>query len=82
MKTIKIFFLSSLLILVLNYTSKAQNPHYSDYWKNLSGELNQNQEADIVPEIIIEGNTIHVIWLEYKSSRSEERRVGKECRSR
>ncbi|OQC44742.1 MAG: PKD domain protein [Bacteroidetes bacterium ADurb.Bin028] len=68
MKTIKIFFLSSLLILVLNYTSKAQNPHYSDYWKNLSGELNQNQEADIVPEIIIEGNTIHVIWLEYKSS--------------
>ncbi len=66
----KLLKVSLILLLVcsgLITTIDAQNPEFSNYWTNLTGHLNQNQEIDMTPEIIIEGNTIHLVWFEYKS---------------
>lgn len=50
----------------INFSIKAQNPHYSDFWTNLSSELNLNSEDDLKPEVVIDDNIIHVVWVEYK----------------
>jgi hypothetical protein len=52
------FFLSS---------AYGTNPDFSNYIKNLSGEVNTENLNDIVPEIAISGNTIHLVWMEYNS---------------
>lgn len=47
------------------------NPVFSPYFKNLSGEVNTANLNDIVPEVAISGNTIHLVWLEYNYSDAE-----------
>ncbi|HPQ13488.1 MAG TPA: hypothetical protein PLQ60_08485, partial [Paludibacteraceae bacterium] len=48
------------------FSAKAVNPVFSPYFKNLSGEVNTADLNDVVPEVAINGNTIHLVWLEYK----------------
>lgn len=54
--------------LLCSFSAKAANPVFSPYFKNLSSEVNTANLNDIVPEVAISGNTIHLLWLEYISS--------------
>ena len=57
-------FLMSIFLVGLN--SIANNPKNSNYLINLSSSVNSEAVNDVVPEMIIQGNTIHVVWTEDK----------------
>lgn len=58
----------AVAFLLCSFSAKAANPVFSPYFKNLSGEVNTENMDDLVPEVIINGNTIHLVWLEYKTN--------------
>ena len=61
----KIF--SVLLVLFLtSFHANSNNPVISNFLTNLSEMVNQEAIYDIKPEMIIEGNTIHVVWIEQR----------------
>jgi hypothetical protein len=45
---------------------KAINPEVSKYLKNLSAPVNSEAIDDVAPEIVVQGNTVHVVWIEDK----------------
>jgi PKD repeat protein len=55
-----------LVILLSGYQGIANNPKMSNYLTNLSMPVNTEAVDDVVPEMVIEGNTIHVVWMENK----------------
>jgi len=55
-----------LVILLSGYQGIANNPKMSNYLANLSMTVNTEAVDDVVPEMVIEGNTIHVVWMENK----------------
>jgi hypothetical protein len=78
MKTSSHFFKKQIIqlsvliaFLLCSFSAKAANPVFSPYFKNLSGEVNTANLNDIVPEIAISGNTIHLVWLEYNTAYTE-----------
>ena len=60
------FYSFLLAIFLLGFQSIANNPKISDYLTNLSMPVNAEAVDDVVPEMIIQGNTIHVVWMENK----------------
>lgn len=60
-------FQSLLMVILLSgFQVIANNPKMSNYLTNLSMPVNTEAIDDVVPEMIIEGNTIHVVWMENK----------------
>lgn len=60
-------FYSLLLVILLSVLqSIANNPKLSNYLTNLSMPVNTEAVDDVAPEMVIEGNTIHVVWTENK----------------
>ena len=57
-----------LIVLFSAIQGFANNPDVSNYLKNLSSSINSGAYDDLMPEMIISGNTIHVLWIEYASS--------------
>jgi PKD repeat protein len=64
MKTLLSTF--SLVFFFFALYSKAANPEVSKYLKNLSASLNTEAIDDVAPEIVVQGNTVHVVWIEDK----------------
>ncbi|MFV0391404.1 MAG: LamG-like jellyroll fold domain-containing protein [Paludibacteraceae bacterium] len=62
--TVKIILLLLMLFSIGQIT--AVNPSVSTYWTNLSGSLNTDSQDERNAEFIVEGNTLHTVWLEYK----------------
>jgi len=60
------FFLLFVVISQIITQGFAINPKMSNYLTNLSMPLNIEAVDDVVPEMVIEGNTIHVVWMENK----------------
>ena len=54
-------FLLSMQLLI-PFSVKAANPSITSNLVNLSQGLLSSEYEDFVPEMIIEGNTIHVVW--------------------
>lgn len=65
MKT-KIIIFSIMLCQFSIFSGFSNNPEISKYLKNLSAATNKEAVDDIASEIAVEGNTVHVIWLEDK----------------
>ena len=63
---IRLVYLSVFMLSVLTQTVPAANPPVSNHWKNLTGETNLQSEDELKPEIVISGNIIHTVWIEYK----------------
>jgi hypothetical protein len=61
----------AVAFLVCSFSAKAANPVFSPYFINLSGEVNTANLDDVVPEVVISGNTIHMVWLEYNNAYTE-----------
>jgi PKD repeat protein len=59
----KIFSLL-LLIILFSFQVNSTNPLKSNFLTNLSAQVNQAALNDLNPEMIISGNTIHVLWRE------------------
>jgi PKD repeat protein len=57
-----------LLVAILFATNVlyAENPAFSGDLINLSAIVNNEILDDVKPEMVIVGNTIHVVWIEYK----------------
>ena len=51
---------------LFSMTGFSENPKISNYLKNLSSQVNPKPLDDINPELVISGNTIHVVWIEYE----------------
>ncbi len=61
------FYLVSMLVcMVLPVDLPAANPDIAPWMANLSGALNQDGFDNKMPEMIVNGNTIHVVWIEEK----------------
>lgn len=62
--------LKKLLFIVafgfLGMIGNAVNPKISEYLINLSASVNTEALDDVYPEMVIEGDIIHVLWTEYK----------------
>lgn len=60
--------LSNLCLVLFFFAmqSNAANPEVSKYLKNLSASLNTEAIDDVAPEIVVQGNTVHVVWIEDK----------------
>ncbi|MFY9152060.1 MAG: LamG-like jellyroll fold domain-containing protein, partial [Prolixibacteraceae bacterium] len=56
-----------LIVLFSAIQGMANNPDVSNYLKNLSSSINSGAYDDIMPEMVIQGNSIHVAWIEYVS---------------
>jgi hypothetical protein len=55
-----------LLRFALLLSANAANPVFSPYFINLSSEVNTANLNGVVHEVVINGNTILLVWLEYK----------------
>lgn len=55
-----------LAVFLITPNSNAINPDISKYLTNLSSKVNPEPLDDLYPEMVISGNTIHVVWIEYK----------------
>jgi hypothetical protein len=62
----RFLFIAIFLVLLSTLSGVANNPKMSNYLTNLSMPVNTEAVDDVVPEMIIEGNTIHVVWMENK----------------
>jgi len=60
------FYSLLLVVLQFGFQAIANNPKMSNYLTNLSISVNAEAVDDVVPEMIIQGNTIHVVWAENK----------------
>ncbi len=65
MKT-RLIIYSMLLFQFSIFIGYSNNPEISKYLKNLSAATNKEAVDDIASEIIVEGNTVHVMWMESK----------------
>ena len=54
----------TIILLFLINPLKATNPIVSNFLVNLSSPVNTASEWDEYPEMVIEGNTIHLVWIE------------------
>jgi PKD repeat protein len=54
------------IILLSVFNGFATNPKISNFLTNLSSSVNTEAVDDVAPEMIIEGNTIHILWMETK----------------
>lgn len=57
-----------LIVLLSAFEGIANNPEVSKYLKNLSSPVNSGVFDDVMPEMVIQGNSIHVVWIENVSS--------------
>ncbi|MCX6226624.1 MAG: sialidase family protein, partial [Bacteroidia bacterium] len=61
----KIFSILFVLFL-FSFEGYSNNPKISNFLTNLSSQVNLEALDDVYPEIVISGNTLHVVWIEYK----------------
>lgn len=66
----KIFFVLLVLFLA-SFHANSNNPVISNFITNLSEMVGQEAIYDIKPEMIIEGNTIHVVWIEQRQNNNK-----------
>lgn len=55
-----------ILLITLSSRGTAENPNLSAFLVNLSSTVNTEALDDVYPEMVIEGDFIHVLWIEYK----------------
>lgn len=65
-------FLIAILLVVSGMPLKGANPNVSNYMQNLSGETNTEALDEKHHEQVVIGNTIHLVWLEYKPNVSNK----------
>lgn len=61
----RVFVVLAIILLSVKFGFPT-NPQISNFLTNLSSSVNTEAVDDIAPEIVIEGNTIHVLWMENK----------------
>jgi PKD repeat protein len=68
-KSIRSLWLKTVYLIVCTLLSanlSASNPDIAPWMVNLSRSLSQDGFDNKTPEIIVKGNTIHVVWIEEK----------------
>lgn len=59
---LKVFLLAYTILAVFHFQGLADNPSITNLLSNLSMGTQESAYEDFVPEMIIQGNTVHAVW--------------------
>jgi PKD repeat protein len=56
------------IFFLISFNGVSQNPKITNFITKISSQANSESVDDVNPEMIISGNTIHVVWTELQSN--------------
>lgn len=59
------------IILLSPFCGFATNPVISNFLTNLSSSIDTKSLEDLMPEMVVEGNTIHLVWIAHNKNPSD-----------